>query len=73
MRRLSATSCVQLGGKGANLAEMCHIGLRVPPGLTISTETCAAFHAEGMHPPHLRMQRLCLHSRTALRFLYTCS
>ena len=23
----------QLGGKGANLAEMCQMGLRVPPGL----------------------------------------
>lgn len=27
-----------LGGKGANLAEMCKIGLSVPPGFTISTE-----------------------------------
>jgi len=33
-----------LGGKGANLAEMCAIGLSVPPGFTITTETCAAFH-----------------------------
>ncbi len=29
-----------LGGKGANLAEMCHLGLPVPPGLTITTEAC---------------------------------
>ncbi len=29
-----------LGGKGANLAEMTNIGLPVPPGFTISTETC---------------------------------
>ncbi|KAI3824715.1 hypothetical protein L1987_06185 [Smallanthus sonchifolius] len=28
------------GGKGANLAEMAHIGLSVPPGLTVSTEAC---------------------------------
>lgn len=27
-----------LGGKGANLAEMCNLGLPVPPGFTISTE-----------------------------------
>ena len=31
-----------LGGKGANLAEMTSIGLPVPPGFTITTETCAA-------------------------------
>ncbi len=29
-----------LGGKGANLAEMCNLGLPVPPGLTITTEAC---------------------------------
>ena len=37
----------QLGGKGANLAEMSRIGLSVPPGLTITTDTCAEFHANG--------------------------
>ena len=29
-----------IGGKGANLAEMCNIGIPVPPGFTISTEAC---------------------------------
>src|SRR5580698_5529928 len=29
-----------LGGKGANLAEMCLIGLPVPAGFTITTEVC---------------------------------
>lgn len=29
-----------LGGKGANLHEMTHIGLPVPPGFTISAECC---------------------------------
>ncbi|HAZ11904.1 MAG: pyruvate, phosphate dikinase [Bdellovibrionales bacterium GWA2_49_15] len=29
-----------LGGKGANLSEMASLGLRVPPGFTISTEAC---------------------------------
>jgi pyruvate,orthophosphate dikinase len=33
-----------LGGKGANLAEMSAIGLSVPPGFTVTTEVCAAFH-----------------------------
>lgn len=37
----------QLGGKGANLAEMCSIGLSVPPGFTITTDTCNAFHDNG--------------------------
>ena len=29
-----------LGGKGANLAEMKSLGINVPPGFTITTETC---------------------------------
>lgn len=29
-----------LGGKGANLAQMCKIGLPIPPGFTISTSVC---------------------------------
>ncbi len=33
-----------LGGKGANLAEMSHLGLPVPPGFTITTEVCAHYH-----------------------------
>ena len=36
-----------LGGKGANLAEMCRLGISVPPGLTISTEACAVYTAQG--------------------------
>src|SRR5688500_15292021 len=39
-----------LGGKGANLAEMTTLGLPVPPGFTISTETCRAYLAEGGEP-----------------------
>jgi pyruvate,orthophosphate dikinase len=34
-----------LGGKGANLAEMCSLGLPVPPGFTITTEVCNFFYA----------------------------
>jgi pyruvate,orthophosphate dikinase len=33
-----------LGGKGANLAEMCSLGLPVPPGFTITTELCTAYY-----------------------------
>jgi pyruvate,orthophosphate dikinase len=36
-----------LGGKGANLAEMSAIGLPVPPGFTITTETCNRYFADG--------------------------
>lgn len=32
-----------LGGKGANLAEMCRLGLPVPPGFTITTEVCTHY------------------------------
>ncbi len=33
-----------LGGKGANLAEMCNLGLPVPTGFTISTEVCTYYY-----------------------------
>ncbi|MFA6270075.1 MAG: pyruvate, phosphate dikinase [Candidatus Paceibacterota bacterium] len=33
-----------LGGKGANLAEMKNLGLNVPPGFTITTETCDLYY-----------------------------
>ncbi|MBP7203084.1 MAG: pyruvate, phosphate dikinase [Propionivibrio sp.] len=36
-----------LGGKGANLAEMCRLGISVPPGLTISTEVCTVYTEQG--------------------------
>lgn len=36
-----------LGGKGANLADMASIGLPVPPGFTITTETCAQYYTLG--------------------------
>src|SRR4030095_7833718 len=40
-----------LGGKGANLAEMCKIGIPVPPGFTITTEVCAAYYEQGKQIP----------------------
>ncbi len=33
-----------LGGKGANLAEMCLLGLPVPAGFTITTEVCTEYY-----------------------------
>ena len=33
-----------LGGKGANLAEMCLLGLPVPAGFTITTEACNEYY-----------------------------
>ncbi len=40
-----------LGGKGANLADMTSIGLPVPPGFTITTDTCARYYTEGRRLP----------------------
>lgn len=40
-----------LGGKGANLAEMCHLGLPVPAGLTITTDCCTDYYANNCQLP----------------------
>ncbi|MCE9529605.1 MAG: pyruvate, phosphate dikinase [Planctomycetes bacterium] len=40
-----------LGGKGANLAEMCLIGIPVPAGFTITTEVCADYYTHGKKIP----------------------
>jgi len=40
-----------LGGKGANLAEMTKIDLPVPPGFTITTDTCNEYYALGKALP----------------------
>jgi pyruvate,orthophosphate dikinase len=46
-----------LGGKGANLAEMCNLGLPVPPGFTITTEVCTYYYAnDRTYPPELKSQ-----------------
>ncbi len=41
-----------LGGKGANLAEMCLLGLPVPAGLTITTECCTAYYENNCELPN---------------------
>jgi pyruvate, orthophosphate dikinase len=46
-----------LGGKGANLAEMCQLGLAVPPGFTLTTEICTHYYAnDRRYPDDLRGQ-----------------
>ncbi len=52
-----------LGGKGANLAEMTNLGLPVPPGLTITTETCMDYINAGNKMPEGLMDEV----RTALK------
>jgi pyruvate,orthophosphate dikinase len=47
----------ELGGKGANLAEMNRIGLPVPAGFTLSTEVCTYFYDhDRTYPPELNEQ-----------------
>ncbi|MDD2486575.1 MAG: pyruvate, phosphate dikinase [bacterium] len=47
-----------LGGKGANLAEMTNIGLPVPPGFTITTETCNEYTDLGQAFPTGLMEEI---------------
>lgn len=44
-----------LGGKGANLAEMVNLGLPVPAGLTVTTEGCTDYYANGTRLPESLM------------------
>ncbi|MFC4906571.1 pyruvate, phosphate dikinase [Actinomadura gamaensis] len=45
-----------LGGKGANLAEMTNLGLPVPPGFTITTESCRHYLEHGTLPEGLETE-----------------
>ena len=40
-----------LGGKGANLAEMCKLNIPVPAGFTITTECCTEYYQLGCKYP----------------------
>jgi pyruvate,orthophosphate dikinase len=40
-----------LGGKGANLAEMCLLGLPVPAGFTITTDVCTEYYTNNCQLP----------------------
>lgn len=45
---------MELGGKGAGLAEMGKLGFPIPPGFTIVTQCCRQFMASGRWPDGLR-------------------
>ncbi|MDX2017238.1 MAG: pyruvate, phosphate dikinase [Planctomycetota bacterium] len=60
----NATMKLLLGGKGANLADMTSIGLPVPPGFTITTDTCDAYYRNGKRLPHNLMNEV--HKNIAL-------
>lgn len=47
-----------LGGKGANLAEMCLLGLPVPAGLTITTDCCTDYYANNCQLPASLMEEV---------------
>ena len=47
-----------LGGKGAGLAEMTHIGVPVPEGFTISTEACTLYYQSGKSIPEFVRQQI---------------
>src|SRR5438046_3774966 len=52
-----------LGGKGANLCEMTQIGLNVPPGFVISTETCMSYLANNKQLPEGVMDQVLKHMK----------
>ncbi len=45
-----------LGGKGANLAEMCTLNIPVPAGFTITTECCTEYYELGGYNDNLRVE-----------------
>ncbi|MDI3318064.1 MAG: pyruvate, phosphate dikinase [Bacillota bacterium] len=62
-----------LGGKGASLAEMTHVGLPVPPGFTLTTEVCRLYNANGKVLPEgipeaIESEMRVLEEKTGRRF-----
>ena len=47
-----------LGGKGAGLAEMTHIGVPIPEGFTITTEACTLYYEENKKLPDFLIQQI---------------
>ena len=47
-----------LGGKGAGLAEMTHIGVPIPQGFTISTEACNLYYDSGKKLPEYVVEEI---------------
>jgi len=52
----SAAQAALLGGKGANLAEMCRLGLNVPPGFTLTTDVGLEYRRLNGYPPCLETE-----------------
>ena len=46
----------ELGGKGANLAEMTNLGAPVPPGFTIACSECISYLRDGKYSDKLRAE-----------------
>jgi pyruvate,orthophosphate dikinase len=67
----SADMKMELGGKGANLAEMSHMGIPVPPGFTISTTACKEYHKTGEFPKGL-MDEVRKHTALVERMIGRC-
>lgn len=47
-----------LGGKGAGLAEMTHIGVPIPQGFTITTEACTLYYEQGKKLPEALVKEI---------------
>ena len=47
-----------LGGKGAGLAEMTHIGVPIPFGFTVSTEACTLYYDSGKKLPEYVIEEI---------------
>ena len=47
-----------LGGKGAGLAEMTHIGIPIPQGFTVSTEACTLYYESGKQLPEYLVEEI---------------
>ena len=47
-----------LGGKGAGLAEMTHIGVPIPQGFTVSTEACTLYYESGKTMPDYLIEQI---------------
>ncbi|MGM0442562.1 MAG: pyruvate, phosphate dikinase [Fibrobacterota bacterium] len=52
---------LELGGKGANLAEMSSIGVPVPPGFTLTTDVCEYYYENGETMPETLAEELNAH------------
>ena len=47
-----------LGGKGAGLAEMTHIGVPIPQGFTVTTEACTLYYDSGKQLPDYLVEEI---------------